>query len=73
VVAVRRRWRPVAIILGVVFLLTAGRLLKDAGHRQEVRVMLIVQGVGLASGAAGLALLLWSILYRPKILPPPRE
>jgi hypothetical protein len=70
-VSLRRRWKAAAIILGAVFLLTAGRLMKDARHRQADRDVLIVQGSGMACGVAGLLLILLAARL-PRPAPPAR-
>ena len=59
-VAIRRRWKAAAIILGAVFLLTAVSLFKAAPHRQLPQDIRIVQAAGLGCGMVGLLMILLS-------------
>jgi len=69
ILAVRRRWKAAGIIIGAVFLLTAGHLLKAGRHRTAPRDVVIVQGAGLGSGIAGLLLIIL-VIRRSKAGPP---
>ncbi|MDZ4288678.1 MAG: hypothetical protein U0984_12005 [Prosthecobacter sp.] len=65
IVALRKRWKSVAIICGAVFLLTAASLFRDSRQRQSPQDALIVRCASFGTGIAGLALILLARRFKP--------